>query len=107
MAIRSENGWTRTATAVIHERISLDRSDPSLLGIEVTIEDHALTRPWTINRVYRRETSPVWDFVDCAENNPHVLVGEEYYMISADGYLMPARKGQRPPDLRYFGQSQQ
>jgi hypothetical protein len=26
-------------------------------------------------------------------------------MLSADGYLMPAKKGQAPPDLRYFNQS--
>jgi hypothetical protein len=27
-------------------------------------------------------------------------------MLSADGYLMPAKKNQAPPDLRYFNQSQ-
>jgi len=27
-------------------------------------------------------------------------------MLSADGYLMPAKKNQQPPDLRYFSQSQ-
>ena len=27
-------------------------------------------------------------------------------MLSADGYLMPTRKGQSPPDLRYFNPSQ-
>jgi hypothetical protein len=26
--------------------------------------------------------------------------------LSGDGYLMPARKDQRPPDLRYFKQTQ-
>jgi hypothetical protein len=26
-------------------------------------------------------------------------------MIGADGLLMPAKKGQQPPDLRYFPQS--
>jgi len=25
-------------------------------------------------------------------------------MMSADGYLMPAKKDQPPPDLRYFNQ---
>jgi hypothetical protein len=89
------------ATA-IHERISLDRSDPGLLRTEITVNDHALTRPWTINRVYRRETKPVWDFVDCAENNAHILVGKEYYMVSGDGYLMPTKRGQAAPDSRYF-----
>jgi hypothetical protein len=87
---------------VIRERFRLDKSDPNLLRAEITIADHSLTRPWTINRVYRRGSKPVWDFVDCAENNPHVLVGKEYYMISADGFLMPTKKGQAAPDLRYF-----
>jgi len=87
---------------VIHERFRLDKSNASLLRAEITITDHALTRPWTINRVYRRGGKPVWDFVDCAENNPHVLVGKEYYMISADGFLMPTKKGQAAPDVRYF-----
>jgi hypothetical protein len=90
---------------VIHERIGLERSDRNLLRIEFTVEDHALTRPWTITRVYRRETKPVWDFVDCAENNPHVLVGTEYYMISGDGYLMPTKRDQPAPDLRYFNRT--
>jgi hypothetical protein len=30
------------------------------------------------------------------------MIGDEHYMLSADGYLMPARKDQLPPDLRYF-----
>jgi hypothetical protein len=40
----------------------------------------------------------------CAENNVHVNVGKEDYYVSADGYLMPIRKNQAPPDLRYFKQ---
>ena len=32
----------------------------------------------------------------------HVLIGNEHYMISWDGLLMPAKKDQAPPDLRYF-----
>jgi len=93
------------SATVIHERISLDRTDSGLLRNEVTVEDHALTRPWTINRVYRRENNPTWDFVDCAENNPHVLVGKEYYMISSDGYLMPTKRDQAAPDSRYFNRA--
>jgi hypothetical protein len=92
---------------VIHERIGLDKSDPNLLRSEVTVEDHALARPWTVHRAYRREANAVWDFVDCAENNPHVLVGKEYYMISADGYLMPTRRDQPAPDVRYFKRAPQ
>ena len=33
------------------------------------------------------------------------VVVEAYSQLSAEGYLMPAKKGKRPPDLRYFGQS--
>jgi hypothetical protein len=31
-----------------------------------------------------------------------VVVGKEYYFLSGDGYLMPTRKDQPPPDPRYF-----
>jgi hypothetical protein len=93
------------SATVIHERISLDKSDPRLLRNEVTVDDHALTRPWTVTRVYRRETKPMWNFVDCGENNPHILVGKEYYMISGDGYLMPTKRGQSAPDVRYINRT--
>jgi hypothetical protein len=39
------------------------------------------------------------------EANPHVRIGKENYMMSADGHLMPAKKDQPPPDLRYFNQA--
>ena len=87
---------------VIRERIKLDKADNNLLRLEATITDSSLTQPWSIARTYRRETNGFWDFVDCAENNPHILVGKEYYMLSADGYLMPTKRGQQPPDQRYF-----
>jgi hypothetical protein len=93
------------SATVIRERINLDKSDPRLLRNEITVDDHALTRPWTVTRVYRRETKPVWNFVDCGENNPHILVGKEYYMISGDGYLMPTKRGQSAPDVRYFNRA--
>jgi hypothetical protein len=32
----------------------------------------------------------------------HVAIGKEAYFLSAEGLLMPVRKGQEPPDLRYF-----
>jgi hypothetical protein len=42
------------------------------------------------------------DRVNCNEDNPHVLIGGDNYYLSADGLLMPARKNQAPPDLKYF-----
>ena len=29
-------------------------------------------------------------------------IGNDAYFLSADGYLMPTKKGQQPPDARYF-----
>jgi hypothetical protein len=53
-----------------------------------------------------KTTQPAWNEAVCAEGNNHVGIGGETYFMSGDGYLMPTRKGQAPPDLRYFKQSQ-
>ena len=94
---------------IVKERLYLDKADPSLLHNEVTVIDNALKRPWTVSKKYRRESDPrpFWREVNCAENNNHVEIGKENYMLSADGFLMPTRKDQLPPDLRYFNQSRQ
>jgi hypothetical protein len=31
----------------------------------------------------------------------HFQISSETYMLSGDGYLMPVKKNQGPPDLRY------
>jgi hypothetical protein len=92
---------------VVKERIYLDKADPELLHDDVTTIDHALTGPWTVARSYRRNKSPrpAWVEMNCAENNQHIRIGTENYFISADGLLMPAKKDQAPPDLRYFSSS--
>jgi hypothetical protein len=88
--------------SIIKERFYLDQAEKDLLHIDITTIDHALTRPWSISRPYRREPNPIWLFVDCSEDNRHVWVGKESYFVSGDGYLMPTKKGQAPPDLKYF-----
>jgi hypothetical protein len=88
--------------SIIKERFYLDKADKDLMHIDITTIDHALTRPWSVARTYRREADPTWLFVDCSEYNPHVWVGKDSYFVSADGYLMPTKKDQPPPDLRYF-----
>jgi hypothetical protein len=90
---------------IILERIYLDKSDPNMLHDEITTIDNALTRPWTVTKNFRRvaTTKPIWWRDDvCAENNVHVGIANEVYFLSADGLLMPAKKDQPPPDLRYF-----
>jgi len=91
--------------SIIKERFYLDQADKNLLHIDITTIDHALTRPWSISRPYRRELNPIWLFVDCSEDNRHVWVGKDSYFVSGDGYLMPTKKGQAPPDLKYFKNS--
>ena len=90
---------------VVKERIYLDKADPNVLRDEVTTIDNALTRPWTVIKNYHRVRDPIWVEAICSEQNEHVRIGKENYMISADGYLMPAKKDQAPPDLRYFNQT--
>src|SRR6516165_10773289 len=39
---------------IIKERFYLDSANPNVLNDEITVIDHALTRPWTITQNYRR-----------------------------------------------------
>jgi hypothetical protein len=92
--------------SVIKERLYLDAKDPNIAHNEITTFDHALTRPWTVVKNYFRnpDPRPNWTEEACGENN-HVLIGNEDYMLSAGGLLMPQHKGQSPPDLRHFKQT--
>jgi hypothetical protein len=89
---------------VVKERLSLDKSNPNILHNEITTIDHALTRPWTVIHDYKRSRKPIWNEYTCSEDNRYVRIGNESYEVSGDGYLMPLKKGQPPPDLRYFKQ---
>ena len=90
--------------SVFKERIHLDPADPKILHDEITVIDHALTRPWTVDKKYVRDADPRPDWPEsiCPEYNAQVFIGKENYYLSADGLLMPAKKDQAPPDLRYF-----
>jgi hypothetical protein len=92
--------------SIIKERISQDKADPNFLYDEITTIDNALTRPWTAIKKYRRVqgAQPDWGEAVCAESNQHVEIAKQGYFLSADGLLMPAKKDQPPPDLRYFTQ---
>ena len=90
---------------VIRERFSLDRANPDILINETTVEDSALTRPWTVTRRYHRTRDPEWLETICNEDQHQLRIGDEDYFVSGDGFLMPTRKGQPAPDLRHFGQA--
>jgi hypothetical protein len=91
---------------VVKERIYFDKADPNVFYDDITTIDHALTKPWTVTRTYRRSNDrrPEWLEMNCAEGNTHVHLGNENYFIGADGLLMPAKKNQAPPDLKWFKQ---
>ena len=93
--------------SVFKERIYLDKADPNTIHDEITVIDHALTRPWTVDKRYVRDPDPhpAWRESGCIEGSDLIGIGKEIYIIRADGLLMPAKKDQPPPDLRYFRQT--
>jgi hypothetical protein len=97
----------RDNQSVISERIYLDKGNPNLLHDDMMVMDDALTAPWSVHKTYRRNANPhpIWIEYVCAEGNRLVRIGNENYMLSAEGYLMPTRKGEPAPDLRYFQQT--
>ena len=95
--------------SVFKERIHLDKADRNVLHDEITVIDHALTRPWTVDKRYTRNSDPhpSWPEYYCGENNAQVTLGAEHYFLGGDGNLRyPPRKDQPPPDLKYFGRTQ-
>ena len=89
---------------IVKERIYLDANNPGILRDDITTFDHAFTRPWSATKTFTRDPAekPVWRESICAEGNPWLKLGGNNYFLSADGFLMPTRKGEPPPDLRYF-----
>jgi hypothetical protein len=90
--------------SIFKERIWRDKADPRILHDEITTIDHALTRPWTVDKRYVHNPNPHPDWVEfyTVENNAQIMIGKENYFLSGEGLLMPAKKNQAPPDLRYF-----
>jgi len=96
--------------SIFKERISLDKVNPNILHDEITVIDHALTRPWTTDKRYVRDPKdpqPKWDAYDCQNSSQLVGIGKVLYGVTAGGFLMPVKKDQPPPDLRYFKRTQQ
>jgi hypothetical protein len=94
--------------SVFKERFWRDKADPNILHDEITTVDHALTRPWTVDKKYVRNGAqyPDWPEYYITEGNGQIMIGKENYFLGGDGLLMPAKKDQPPPDLRYFKRAQ-
>ena len=93
--------------SVFKERFHLDQANANVLHDEITVIDNALTRPWSVDKTFRHNPNlrPVWRESSCTEGNNQVLIGNQNYYLSGDGMLMPTRKDQPPPDLKYFKQT--
>jgi hypothetical protein len=94
--------------SIFKERLYRDKADPNIFHDEITVIDHALTRPWTVDKKYVRDPNPRpdWDEYYCTENPTMMAIGKDSYFLGGDGLLMPVRKNQALPDLRYFKQTQ-
>jgi hypothetical protein len=90
---------------IVTERLSLDKANTDVLHDEITTVDHAFTRPWTVTKNYRRSRNPIWFEFVCDEDNHQIVIGKENYAVSGDGYLMPTKKDQPAPDLKFFDQA--
>ena len=92
--------------SIVRERIYLDKQ--AVLHDEITLLDHALTHPWSVHKTYSRgsEKYPDWPEENCPGVTRLIKLGDETYFKGADDKLMPTRKDQPPPDLRYFKQAQ-
>lgn len=91
--------------AVVTEKVYADKGNPDILHDLITTVDHALTRPWTVTRSYRRagkEALLEWSEHLCIDDESRVEIADQIYKLSPEGLLMPVRKGQKPPDLQYF-----
>src|SRR6266700_4814381 len=74
---------------VIKERIYLDKADKNLLHDEITVIDHALMRPWTVMKDYRRgaDPKPQWDEYMCVWESDTIRIADEIYLLDKDGFI--------------------
>jgi hypothetical protein len=90
---------------IIKERIFRDQQHPEIIHDVMTTIDHALAHPWTIDKTFRPLGRDLEQDI-CSVGNMHVQIGKSEYFLSADGLLMPTKKDQPPPDLKYFRPTQ-
>ena len=69
---------------VIKERFYLDKADRHTLYDEITVIDHAMTRPYTKvqKAVRKQDPRPVWLLETCPLDNVWAKIGNEAYVVS-------------------------
>ena len=83
-----------TTKASSKERIHLDKADRNTIYDDITVIDHALTRPFSLTRkaVRNPDRRPVWRTETCPADNSWIRIGETAYYVSADGNLIANQK---------------
>jgi hypothetical protein len=90
--------------SIFKERFFIDKANPDLLHDVITVIDHALTQPWTVDKTFRRngEAQPEWPEYYCHVTNHTLVLGGQAYRLNEENILVPTRKDQPPPDFRFF-----
>src|SRR5205085_7377684 len=80
------------------ERFFVDKADPNLLHDVILVFDHALTRPWTVDKTFRRnpDPRPEWPEEYCHVTTKWLVLGGQAYRLNDEGILLPTRKDQPP-----------
>jgi hypothetical protein len=55
-------------------------------------------------RTYKRLPTVFWSEFVCAEGNNQMIINGENYFVDNTGNLLPTRKDQPAPDLKFFQQ---
>ena len=79
---------------VVKEKLYLDKANPDILRNEITTNDHALTRPWTVSRFYKREHNPQLRGIQLHRGQSLGRDRRRTYLADSEGYLMPIQKDQ-------------
>jgi hypothetical protein len=89
---------------IFKERIYRDKADANIVHDEITTIDHALTRPWTVDKRYMHDpdSRPVRPEYYIAEGNGQIAIGNENYFLNGEGVLMPAKKKSGAPRFAVF-----
>ena len=82
---------------IVKERIYLDRADPNLMHNDMTVIDHALTRPWSVEKRYRPKQRPISDLA----RGHRAWRGSGHMHLHRQRHVFPGRR--RRPDARQEG----
>ncbi len=76
--------------STFQERFFIDKAEPNLLHDVITVLDHALTRPWTADKTFRRNADAQPDWPE------DLLPGDQPPARPRQGGLSPERPGRTP-----------